>query len=107
MSRKSIAPSRDEDRPSATRAKPSRRTSAGTPTRDVERRDAVKPDGPAKEVARNSIEPDMRHRLISEAAHALYAERGYVDGFDFEDWLTAEARVDDALLNRGSGKKRE
>jgi hypothetical protein len=32
--------------------------------------------------------------MISEAAYALYAQRGYVDGYDVEDWLAAEAEVD-------------
>jgi hypothetical protein len=106
MTRKSTAPSRDENRVAATRAKPQRRTAAKTRTRDVETLadvDAVVADDRA---ARDPIDADERHRLISEAAHALYAGRGYVNGFDFEDWLTAEAQVDNALLNRGGAKKR-
>jgi len=42
---------------------------------------------------------DLRHRLISEAAYALYAERGYKDGYDVDDWLEAEGRIDGALLD--------
>jgi hypothetical protein len=55
-------------------------------------------DQPFQEGARDGIDLDLRHRLISEAAYALYASRGYVDGFDVEDWLTAEASVDHVLL---------
>jgi predicted acyl esterase len=40
------------------------------------------------------IDPDLRYRMISEAAYALYAARGYQDGYDTDDWLAAEARVD-------------
>ena len=37
------------------------------------------------------------HRMISEAAYQLYAERGYVDGLELDDWLQAEAEVDRRL----------
>ena len=42
----------------------------------------------------DTIGLDLRHRLIGEAAYRLYAERGYVDGYDLDDWLQAEAAVD-------------
>jgi hypothetical protein len=35
--------------------------------------------------------------MISEAAYRLYAERGYVDGLELDDWLQAEAEVDRSL----------
>jgi hypothetical protein len=38
--------------------------------------------------------PDVRHRLISEVAYRFYAERGYVDGHDLDDWLRAEVALD-------------
>jgi hypothetical protein len=58
----------------------------------------IDPDQAFAEGARDSIEPDLRHRLISEAAFDLYAKRGFVDGYDQEDWLSAEAQVDHLLL---------
>jgi hypothetical protein len=57
------------------------------------------PDRPFEEGVRDTIDPDLRHRLISEAAYALYARRGYVDGFETDDWLAAEGNVDHLLLN--------
>ena len=57
------------------------------------------PDQPFEEGAHDSLDPDLRHRLISEAAFELYTQRGFVDGFDVEDWLSAEAQVDHLLLN--------
>ena len=58
------------------------------------------PDRPFEEGAHDGVDPDLRHRLISEAAYARYAERGYADGYDFDDWLAAEESVDHLLLNR-------
>ncbi len=57
------------------------------------------PDQPFEEGAHDMIDADLRHRLISEAAFEIYASRGFVDGFDVEDWLSAEAQVDHLLLN--------
>jgi len=55
-------------------------------------------DQPFAEGARDTIDPELRHRMISEAAYRLFAERGYSDGYDVDDWLTAEAEVDHLLL---------
>ncbi|SPE24090.1 hypothetical protein SBBP1_260047 [Burkholderiales bacterium] len=57
------------------------------------------PDQPFEEGAHDSIDPDLRHRLISEAAFDLYTKRGFVDGYDVDDWLVAETEVDHLLLN--------
>lgn len=48
------------------------------------------------------IDAETRHRMISEAAYRLYAQRGYVEGFELEDWLQAEAEVDRQLGNRNA-----
>jgi hypothetical protein len=37
---------------------------------------------------------EFRHRLISETAYRLYEQRGYVSGYELQDWLQAEAEVD-------------
>ena len=58
------------------------------------------PDQPFAEGPTSEIDPDLRHRLISETAYRYYVERGYNDGGDLEDWLQAEAEVDHLLLNR-------
>lgn len=57
------------------------------------------PDQPFEEGAHDMIDADLRHRLISEAAFEMYEKRGFVDGYDVEDWLSAEAQVDHLLLN--------
>ncbi len=107
MNRKSTVTSANEAPASATRARASRRGAAVAPKPTNASGDEVKASQPAEERSAAPIDPDLRHRLISQAAHALYAERGYADGFDFEDWLRAEAQVDAALLNRAVAKKAE
>jgi len=57
------------------------------------------PDQPFEEGVHDMIDPDLRHRLISEAAFEMYCRRGFADGYDVEDWLSAEAQVDHLLLN--------
>ena len=62
------------------------------------------PDQPFEEGVRDSIDPDLRHRMVSEAAFRLYEERGCADGYELDDWLQAEADVDHLVLNpKGSG----
>ncbi len=56
-------------------------------------------DQPFEEGAHDMIDADLRHRMISEAAYHHYAERGYEDGYDLDDWLQAEAEVDHLLIN--------
>lgn len=61
------------------------------------------PDGPLEADhpfalgAHDDVDPDLRQRLISDAAFALYAQRGFVDGHDVDDWLSAEAQIDHLL----------
>jgi hypothetical protein len=55
---------------------------------------------PAAESAQGGIDPEVRHRMIIKAAYQRYAQRGYVEGFELEDWLQAEAEVDRQLANR-------
>jgi len=57
------------------------------------------PDQPFEEGVHDMIDADLRHRLISEAAFEIYTQRGFVDGYDVDDWLSAEAQVDHLLLN--------
>ena len=61
------------------------------------------PDQPFEEGVGEVIDPDLRYRMISETAYNRYAERGYEDGYDVDDWLDAEAEVDHLLLGRAGG----
>jgi hypothetical protein len=57
-------------------------------------------DTPIDEDAQAQIGDELRHRMISEAAYQLYAERGYIDGLELDDWLQAENEVDRTLGGR-------
>jgi hypothetical protein len=59
---------------------------------------AGEPDQPFAEGVQNAIDPDLRYRMISEAAYNLYQDRGYADGYELDDWLQAEAAVDHLLV---------
>ena len=60
------------------------------------------PDQPFVEGAYDVVSPDLRHRMISEAAYRRYVERGYADGYDLDDWLVAESEVEHVLVNRSA-----
>jgi len=70
----------------------------GAPKRRARKQSAAL-DIPVEGGAQAVFDPDMRHRMISEAAYYLYSQRGYADGYDLDDWLQAEAQVDDLILN--------
>ena len=57
------------------------------------------PDQPFAEGAQDTVDVDLRYRMISEAAYHRYGERGYADGYDLDDWLQAESDVNNVLLN--------
>jgi hypothetical protein len=59
----------------------------------VERNEGT-PETPFEEGARDALDADLRHRVISETAYRLYAQRGYADGYDLDDWLQAETQID-------------
>ncbi len=46
----------------------------------------------------DSVDPAERRRMIDEAAYERYKQRGFCDGFDVDDWLQAEAEVDDWIF---------
>jgi hypothetical protein len=46
---------------------------------------------------RARLTPEARHALIAEAAYLRAERRGFAPGHETEDWLAAEAEVDDLL----------
>ena len=55
------------------------------------------PDAADAEPTAAVLEPEVRYRMISEAAYHRFLDRGCEDGFDVDDWLAAEAEVDRQL----------
>lgn len=70
------------------------------PIQESDPDDARDPDQPFAEGAYDAMDPDLRHRLVSEAAYNLYQQRGFSDGYDLDDWLQAEESVDHLLVDR-------
>jgi hypothetical protein len=64
---------------------------------DASLAEGLPPASPVADVAPAVIDPGVRHRLICEAAYALYVARGCQHGSDTDDWLVAETRVDREL----------
>lgn len=46
--------------------------------------------------ASERVSPETRQRMIREAAYYRYVQRGYAQGHDVEDWLTAESAFERA-----------
>ena len=63
--------------------------------------DEAVPETPFEEGAHDTLDADLRHRMISETAYHLYAQRGYADGYDLDDWFQAETQVDHVMLRPG------
>ena len=42
-----------------------------------------------------------RHALIAETAYHMAQKRGFAPGHELEDWLAAEAEVDERLIGEG------
>ncbi|MGA7950798.1 MAG: DUF2934 domain-containing protein [Thiobacillaceae bacterium] len=42
-----------------------------------------------------TVSPEDRQRMIEEAAYYRYVQRGFANGHDLEDWLAAEAELDE------------
>jgi DUF2934 family protein len=56
-------------------------------------------DAPVEQGAQSTLDSDLRYRMISEAAYYLYTQRGYDDGYALDDWLQAEAEVEQMIMN--------
>lgn len=48
------------------------------------------------------INPEIRYRMIAEAAYLRAEQRGFDGGDPLEDWLTAEREVDLLLAERAT-----
>jgi hypothetical protein len=66
-------------------------------------RSKTMPDTPPNSIVTRSsafMEPDERRALIAECAYHRARERGFDPGHELDDWLAAEAEIDQALASR-------
>ena len=64
----------------------------------VEQPDSALQDDPSLPFSEAcGVDAEMRDRMITEAAYYRAEERGFVSGYELEDWLEAEAEVDQSL----------
>ena len=89
---------------SVLRASPRRAVEAQYPEPVPILPDSEEADTPFEEGAHDAIDPDLRHRMISEAAYYMYQQRGYVDGYDVDDWLQAEVQVDHMAIRHSESE---
>jgi hypothetical protein len=81
-------------------AHPARRHPHDVPTLGMEYEADEAPDQPFAQGVADELDPDLRHRLISEAAFHRQTERGYNSDYEDDDWRDAEGAVDHVLVNR-------
>jgi hypothetical protein len=99
MSKRLMTRSRTAGVPPATEPPPPRTRSSASRVVDDSNEHVAMPDQPFATGPTSEIDPELRHRMISEAAYHHYVERGYTDGGDVDDWLQAEAEIDHFLVN--------
>jgi hypothetical protein len=78
-----------------------RGTQRGAPRESAATEKKIKPDSGAAGTP-SFIEPEGRHRMISDAAYFRSERRGFCPGCELDDWLAAEAEVDRALTSGGA-----
>ncbi|MBS1136334.1 MAG: hypothetical protein H6R11_288 [Proteobacteria bacterium] len=96
-----ISSTEGASRPAATAAKAAAKTS----TEKAEKSTATASRAPRKSVTApgagtgNAIQvtPEERQRYVSEAAFFIAERRGFSGGCELEDWLQAEAQIDQLL----------
>jgi len=75
-----------------------------TPSNTPSRPPRARKSPPVVMPPRAKLTPEARHALIAEAAYLRAERRGFVPGYETDDWLAAEAEVD-ALLTVGQSSR--
>ena len=57
------------------------------------------PAGAAPISGETSVTPGQRYQMIAEAAYFRAEKRGFVEGDVAQDWLDAEAEIDNYFVN--------
>lgn len=58
---------------------------------------ASAPDDRPQDPSASACTGESRHALIAVEAHRLAEARGFVPGYELDDWLAAEAMIDAKL----------
>lgn len=53
-----------------------------------------------------AISPEEKQRMIAEAAYYHAEQRGFVPGEEMQDWLLAEAEIEQLLASNGAQRRR-
>jgi len=57
----------------------------------------AKPAATAKSAAKPAVDPQVRLRMIAEAAYYIAEKRGFIHGHHDADWAAAEKQIDSLL----------
>ena len=61
---------------------------------------AKKVTTPARRNDKNrTVHPEVREQMIAESAYYRAHGRGFIPGYEVQDWLAAEDEIDRLLLN--------
>jgi cell division septation protein DedD len=85
---------------SVTQAKPVTPSSTPTPAPAATTTTAATP--PRRRAKLAQVSADIRRAMIAESAYLRSERRGFVPGFEEQDWLAAEKEID-TLLSAGPG----
>ena len=75
---------------------PRKKTKSETPEKTVRRQSVSRDTVSTRSV---DVTPDERHRMIAEAAYHRAEKRGFMNGDPMQDWLEAEAQIENELRN--------
>ena len=74
---------------------------SGDPRKQADTASEARPLADNNRIENHTLTPsdsgDARHTLIAEAAYRRAEKRGFVDGYDLQDWFAAEREVDEIL----------
>jgi predicted nucleic acid-binding Zn-ribbon protein len=59
-----------------------------------------------KSTKKTSVSPEQRYQMIAEAAYFRAEKRGFMGGDMAQDWLEAEAEIDDFLKQQAKSNKK-
>lgn len=57
-------------------------------------------EGETTKVQSEAVSPEQRHHMIAVAAYYLAERRGFCPGYETDDWLAAQEKIDRQLGNR-------